>query len=169
MTTELTANPGTVASGAERAVAGSTTIRPGHGSWLGTFLHSSQPFAGTEVTGVVVAFAAAFLPVGRLADISNSGTLFAFAVVSVAVLVLRRTQPDRHRPFKTPLIWLFAPLSVAGCAILFAFLPWQAQLLFPVWSVIGLLFYFAYGYRHSHVGKGLTDVPEAEIPGPISN
>ena len=126
------------------------------------------PHVVTWITGIAVAFAAAFLPVGQLADISNSGTLFAFAVVSVAVLVLRRTQPGRHRPFRTPLIWLFAPLSIAGCATLFAFLPWQAQLLFPVWSVIGLVFYFAYGFSHSHVGRGHTEVPEAEIPGPIS-
>ena len=127
------------------------------------------PHVVTWITGIAVAFAAAFLPVGQLADISNSGTLFAFAVVSVAVLVLRRTQPGRHRPFRTPLIWLFTPLSIAGCATLFAFLPWQAQLLFPVWSVIGLVFYFAYGFSHSHVGRGHTEVPETEIPGPISD
>jgi APA family basic amino acid/polyamine antiporter len=125
------------------------------------------PHIVTWITGVAVAFAAAFLPVGRLADISNSGTLFAFAVVSVAVLVLRRTQPDRHRPFRTPLLWLFAPLAVIGCVILFFFLPWQAKLLFPVWTAIGLAFYFAYGYRHSHVARGTTEVHDVELPGPI--
>lgn len=127
------------------------------------------PHVVTWITGIAVAFAAAFLPVGRLADISNSGTLFAFAVVSVAVLVLRRTQPDRPRPFRTPLLWLFAPLAVVGCAILFLFLPWQAKLLFPVWSAIGLTFYFAYGYRHSHVARGTTDVAETDLPGPIKD
>ena len=126
------------------------------------------PHVVTWITGVAVAFAAAFLPVGQLADISNSGTLFAFAVVSLAVLVLRRTQPDRKRPFRAPLIWLFAPLSIGGCTILFYFLPWQAQLLFPAWSAIGLGFYYAYGYRHSHVGRGETKVPDVEMPGPIS-
>lgn len=125
------------------------------------------PHIVTWITGVAVAFAAAFLPVGRLADISNSGTLFAFAVVSVAVLVLRRTQPDRHRPFRTPLLWLFAPLAVIGCVILFFFLPWQAKLLFPVWTAIGLAFYFAYGYRHSHVARGTTEVHDVELPGPL--
>lgn len=125
------------------------------------------PHIVTWITGVAVAFAAAFLPVGRLADISNSGTLFAFAVVSVAVLVLRRTQPDRHRPFRTPLLGLFAPLAVIGCVILFFFLPWQAKLLFPVWTAIGLAFYFAYGYRHSHVARGTTEVHDIELPGPI--
>lgn len=127
------------------------------------------PHIVTWITGIAVAFAAAFLPVGRLADISNSGTLFAFAVVSVAVLVLRRTQPDRHRPFRTPLIWLFAPLAIVGCVTLFLFLPWQAKLLFPVWTAIGLAFYFAYGYRHSHVARGITEVPDVELPGPIKD
>jgi APA family basic amino acid/polyamine antiporter len=85
------------------------------------------------------------------------------------VLVLRRTQPERHRPFRTPLIWLFAPLAVAGCAVLFVFLPWQAMLLFPVWSAIGLAFYFSYGYRHSHIARGTTEVPDVELPGPIKD
>ena len=125
------------------------------------------PHVVTWITGIAVAFAAAFLPVGQLADISNSGTLFAFAVVSLAVLVLRRTQPDRARAFRTPWIWLFAPLSVLGCTLLFFFLPWQAQLLFPIWSLIGLLFYFAYGYRHSHVGRGLNEVPELDGDAPL--
>jgi basic amino acid/polyamine antiporter, APA family len=130
------------------------------------------PHVVTWITGIAVAFGAAFLPVGQLADFSNSGTLFGFAVVSVAVLVLRRTQPGRHRPFRAPLLWVFAPLAVAGCVILFFFLPWQAKLLFPVWSGIGLVFYFAYGYRHSHVGRGITEVPELDTdapPGPIAN
>jgi APA family basic amino acid/polyamine antiporter len=120
----------------------------------------------TWITGVCVAVAAAFLPVGQLADISNSGTLFAFAIVSIAVLVLRITEPDRARPFRTPALWIFAPLSAAGCIILFFFLPAPAMVLFPVWSVIGLVFYYAYGYRHSHVGRGLTEVPELDTDAP---
>ena len=111
------------------------------------------PHVVTWITGIAVAFGAAFLPVGQLADFSNSGTLFGFAVVSLSVLVMRRTQPQRRRPFRAPLIWLFAPLAVMGCVMLFFFLPWQAKLLFPIWSGIGLVFYFSYGYRHSHVGK----------------
>ena len=117
------------------------------------------PHVVTWITGVAVAFAAAFLPVGQLADISNSGTLFAFASVSVAVMVLRHTQPNRPRPFRAPLVYLFGTLSVMGCAILFVFLPWQARLLFPIWAAIGLAFYYAYGYRHSHVGRELRDIP----------
>ena len=124
------------------------------------------PHVVTWITGVAVAFAAAFLPVGQLADISNSGTLFAFASVSVAVMVLRHTQPERHRPFRAPWVYLFGTLSVMGCAILFVFLPWQARLLFPIWAAIGLGFYYAYGYRHSHVGRGTTEVPELDSDAP---
>ena len=84
----------------------------------------------TWITGIAVAFGAAFLPVGRLADFSNSGTLFGFAVVSLSVLVMRRTQPGRHRPFRAPLLWLFSPLAVIGCVVLFFFLKELAPLFF---------------------------------------
>jgi APA family basic amino acid/polyamine antiporter len=124
------------------------------------------PHVVTWITGVAVAFAAAFLPVGQLADISNSGTLFAFATVSLAVMVLRHTQPARRRPFRAPAIYLFGSLSVAGCVVLFFFLPWESQVLFPVWSLAGLVFYYAYGYRHSHVGKGHPEVPELDDDAP---
>ena len=118
------------------------------------------PHVVTWITGIAVAFAAAFLPVGELADISKAGTLFAFAAVSLAVMVLRHTQPERKRPFRSPAIYLFGSLSVVGCLVLFIFLPWQAKALFPIWSLAGLVFYYAYGYRHSHVGKGHPEVPE---------
>ncbi|HEY0265248.1 MAG TPA: amino acid permease, partial [Rhizomicrobium sp.] len=124
------------------------------------------PHVVTWITGIAVAFGAAFLPVGQLADISNSGTLFAFATVSLAVMVLRKTQPQRHRPFRAPLVYVFGTLAVTGCAVLFVFLPWQAQLLFPVWSAIGLVFYYAYGYRHSHVGRGVSEVPKLDADAP---
>lgn len=124
------------------------------------------PHVVTWITGLSVAVGAAFLPVGKLADFSNSGTLFGFAVVSLAVLVMRYTHPNRHRPFRAPMLWLFSPLAILGCLILFFFLPWQAKLLFPVWTAIGLVLYFSYGYRHSHVGRGVTEVPEFDKDAP---
>jgi APA family basic amino acid/polyamine antiporter len=105
-------------------------------------------------------FMAAFLPVGTLADYSNSGTLFAFAMVAISVLVLRRKDPGRKRPFRTPAIYIVAPLAIAGCAILYAKLPLIAILVLPGWGIIGLLVYFAYGRRHSSVGRGVIDVEE---------
>lgn len=124
------------------------------------------PHIITLLTGFGVAVGAAFFPVGQLANISNSGTLFAFMLVAVAVLVLRRTDSDRRRPFRTPAIWIIAPLTVAGTVGLFFFLPPLAQLVFPIWSSVGLIVYFSYGRRHSHVGRGLTEVHESDPDAP---
>ncbi len=113
------------------------------------------PHVVTYVTGLGVTLAAAFLPVGKLADISNSGTLFAFMVVACAVMILRVRDGSRTRPFRAPFIWLVGPLAVVGCITLFLFLPADAKWVFPLWSGIGLMFYFMYGYRKSHVALGL--------------
>lgn len=126
------------------------------------------PHIVTMVTGVGVTLAAAFFPVGQLADVSNSGTLFAFAVVAIAVVMLRKTEPNRRRPFRTPMVWLMAPLAVIGCVGLFIFLPTPAKLVFPIWSAIGLVLYFSYGYRKSHVARGLVGVPELSADAPPS-
>ncbi|PQM26142.1 amino acid permease [Sphingopyxis lindanitolerans] len=124
------------------------------------------PHIVTMITGVAVAIFAAFLPVGKLADISNSGTLFAFFMVAIAVLVLRRTQPARHRPFRTPFIWIVAPLTILGTVGLFFNLPLESQLVLPVWGGIGLVVYFLYGYRKSHVGQGIVEVHEDDPDAP---
>lgn len=113
------------------------------------------PHIVTYMTGLGVTIAAAFLPVGKLADISNSGTLFAFMVVAFAVMILRIKDKHRVRPFRAPGIWLVGPLAVVGCITLFLFLPTDAKLVFPIWSGIGLIFYFLYGYRKSHVARGI--------------
>lgn len=113
------------------------------------------PHIVTLVTGFAVTLAAAFFPVGKLADISNSGTLFAFMVVALAVMILRVKDKHRPRPFRTPAVWLVAPLAVAGCVVLFGFLPQGAKLVFPIWGGIGLVCYFLYGYGKSHVALGI--------------
>ena len=115
------------------------------------------PYVVTIVTGVVVAIAAAFLPVGTLADYSNSGTLFAFAMVSIGVMVLRVTDKGRKRPFRTPLVWVVAPLSIVGCLVLFLSLNIQSQVLFFVWTGIGLVLYYLYGYHRSNIARGVMD------------
>jgi APA family basic amino acid/polyamine antiporter len=126
----------------------------------------NTPHVVTIFTGLMVALAAAFLPVGQLADYSNSGTLFAFAIVSAAVLILRVTNKDRHRPFRAPIVWIVAPLSIVGCLVLFVSLPITAKLAFPGWAAIGLVFYFLYGRKKSHVGRGLTEVHEGDDDAP---
>ena len=105
---------------------------------------------------------AAFFPVGILADVSNSGTLFAFAAVSIAVLVLRKTDPDRRRPFRTPAVVVMAPLAIIGCIYLFASLGMPTKLMFVGWAAVGLVVYFTYSYNRSHVGRGVVDVPTKE-------
>jgi APA family basic amino acid/polyamine antiporter len=126
------------------------------------------PYVVTIVTGVFVAIAAAFLPVGTLADYSNAGTLFAFAAVSLGVMILRKRDPGRARPFRTPAIYVVAPLSIAGCALLFVNLNVESKLLFVTWTAVGLVLYFVYGYRHSHVARGIVEVPELAPDAPQS-
>jgi basic amino acid/polyamine antiporter, APA family len=114
------------------------------------------PHVVTIVTGVAVSLFAAMFPVGALADISNSGTLFAFFVVAVGVMVLRKQQPDRPRPFRTPLLWIVGPLAMAGCALLFVSLGWLTIKLFLIWFVIGMAVYFLYSRKNSHLANGTS-------------
>ena len=124
------------------------------------------PHIVTMATGAAVAFAAAFLPVGQLADIANAGTLYAFMMVAIAVLLLRKTEKNRHRPFKTPMIWLVAPATIAGCLFLFFNLPAAAMLVLPIWGAVGMIIYFAYSRSHSHLGRGSLEVHENDPDAP---
>jgi APA family basic amino acid/polyamine antiporter len=112
------------------------------------------PYVITIITGVVVAFFSATFPVGLLADISNSGTLLAFAMVSIGVLILRKTEPGRARPFRTPMVWLICPLAVLGCLLLFLNLSLYTIKLFLGWAIFGLIIYYFYGRTHSHLARG---------------
>jgi APA family basic amino acid/polyamine antiporter len=120
------------------------------------------PHVITILTGIFVALFAAFFPVGILADISNSGTLFAFAAVSIAVMVLRKTDPGRSRPFRTPAVMITAPIAILGCIYLFFSLGMETKLMFVGWAAIGLVVYYSYSYRRSHVGRGLNEVHESD-------
>jgi APA family basic amino acid/polyamine antiporter len=120
------------------------------------------PYVVTAITGAVVAFAAAFLPVGQLADIANAGTLYAFMMVAIAVMMLRKSEPNRPRSFRTPALWLVGPATIAGCIFLFLNLPFEAMLVLPAWGAVGMVIYYLYGYRTSHVGRGLVEVHEAD-------
>ena len=112
------------------------------------------PHVITIITGVAVSLFAAMFPVGVLADISNSGTLFAFLMVAVGVMILRKTQPDRPRPFRTPMVWVVCPLAIAGTLLLFFNLSVYTLSMFFGWTVIGLIVYYSYGYRRSHLANG---------------
>jgi basic amino acid/polyamine antiporter, APA family len=108
-----------------------------------------SPHVVTIITGIGVVLAAAFFPVGKLADLSNGGTLAAFFAVALGVLILRVTNPNRKRSFRTPFIWVVGPLALIGCLALFALLPMSAILVFFGWAAFGLLVYALYGYRRS--------------------
>jgi APA family basic amino acid/polyamine antiporter len=121
------------------------------------------PYVVTAITGVGVAVAAAFLPVGQLADIANAGTLYAFMMVAIAVMILRKTAADRPRVFRTPALWLLGPLTIGGCIFLFFNLPTAAMLVLPAWGAVGIVIYFLYSYRSSHLGRGIVEVHEPEV------
>lgn len=116
------------------------------------------PHVVTLLTGLAAGIAAAILPVGKLADYSNAGTLFAFFMVATSVMVLRRTDPSRHRPFRTPAVYIVAPMAIIGCVVLYLSLPLTAKLVLPIWGAIGLVIYFSYSRSRSHVGRGVIDV-----------
>ncbi|MBW8296909.1 amino acid permease [Sphingopyxis sp.] len=132
-------------------------------SWSKVHPKWKTPYVITAITGVAVAIAAAFLPVGKLADIANAGTLYAFMMVAISVMILRKTAPDVKRSFKTPMLWLIGPATIVGCIFLFLNLPFEAMIVLPLWAAAGMVLYFLYGYRTSHVGKGLVEVHEDDL------
>lgn len=99
--------------------------------------------------GIIMAFTAALLPLSGLAELVNIGTLFAFIIVCAGVIVLRYTQPNLPRPFKTPLMPLIPLMGVVCCAYLIFFLPWITILRFIIWMGIGIVIYFTFSRRNS--------------------
>ena len=110
---------------------------------------SRVPYVTTIITGVFVAVWSLIGDAGETYDLTNIGTLFAFALVCVGVLVLRYTQPDRPRPFRVPFVWPVCLGGAAACLFVMKGLPAQAWERFGWWLAIGLILYFAYGYGHS--------------------
>jgi len=111
------------------------------------------PYVGTILTGLFVATFAAFANIAEVVDLTNIGTLFAFILVSIGVIVLRYKEPDRHRPFRVPGAPWTPLISVAACLYLMAHLPGITWVRFGVWLLIGFVLYFAYGYQHSRYRK----------------
>jgi len=115
---------------------------------------TGTPVRTTLTTGVVVAVMAALLPLEELASLVNIGTLFAFILVALAVIVLRRTRPDLHRSFRTPFVPVLPIASVLASLYLMLNLPTSTWVRFAIWMAIGIAVYALYGRRHSRLGKG---------------
>ena len=117
--------------------------------------HRTPQYITIAIT-VVVALLAALTPVGILEEMVNIGTLSAFALVSIAVLVLRYRRPDLKRAFRVPGVQVVAPLAAIICVYLMLNLSVDTWLRFGIWLVVGFVIYFAYGQRHARLATGLT-------------
>src|SRR4051794_4881286 len=121
------------------------------------------PVRITVTFGLGIAILAAFIPLSEIAKLVNIGTLFAFVLVNVGVVILRRTQPDLERGFRVPFVPAFPIIGTLLCFYLMSKLEAETWLRFGAWLVIGLVIYFAYGRTHSRLQRGETvAAPEPE-------
>ncbi|MET7378807.1 amino acid permease [Streptomyces sp. NPDC005526] len=112
------------------------------------------PHRPTILLGVIIAIVSGFTSLSELAELVNIGTLFAFIVVALSVVILRRTRPDLHRAFRTPWVPVIPILSVCASLWLMLNLPAETWLRFAIWMVIGFAVYFLYGRTHSRLARG---------------
>ncbi|MDD4270179.1 MAG: amino acid permease [Pirellulales bacterium] len=115
------------------------------------------PHRSTILTGAVCGLTAAMFPLEAIGHMVNIGTLFAFVVVCASVWLMRRISPGADRPFRTPMLNLVAPAGVLLCVGLMVYLGWQNWVRLLAWLALGLVIYFAYGRKHSHLGKELRE------------
>src|SRR5690606_12364072 len=114
------------------------------------------PYRFTALVGIVVAAVATFFPISELTELVNIGTLFAFVLVSLGVIVLRRTRPDLRRGFKAPLVPVLPILSALVCLYLMLNLSGATWTRFLVWMAIGFVVYFLYSRTHSRLATALA-------------
>jgi APA family basic amino acid/polyamine antiporter len=111
------------------------------------------PYVGTIITGLFVGTFAAFANIAEVVELTNIGTLFAFMLVSAGVIVLRKLEPDRPRPFRAPWVPLTPILAILSCLYLMLQLPTVTWIRFALWLVLGIVIYFLYGIRHSRLAR----------------
>ncbi|MGK2933784.1 MAG: amino acid permease [Gemmatimonadaceae bacterium] len=120
---------------------------------------SRIPHITTLWTGIIVAIGALFADENEIYDLTNIGTLSAFAIVCIGVLVLRRIDPSRPRPFRVPMVWGVTLGGAAACIYVMAGLPPRAWERFGIWMALGIILYFSYGYRHSRLRRERLGLP----------
>jgi APA family basic amino acid/polyamine antiporter len=120
------------------------------------------PWITTAITGVVVAIFSALFTVREAGSLVSIGTLLAFVIVSIGVLVLRVREPNLPRSFKTPVVWLVAPLGAAFALYLMACLPWPTWERLILWFAMGMVIYFGYSVHHSKLNSAKTQVKPAD-------
>src|SRR5438874_4938682 len=125
------------------------------------------PYITTIWTGVAGGGVAMLTDIGSLSDLTNIGTLFAFILVCLGVIILRRKEANRHRPFRVPMVPLFPLLGVFLCVVLMLSLPLETWGRFFIWLIIGLSIYFLYSVRHSKLRRGIDVGPTEDIPPPL--
>ena len=127
------------------------------------------PARSSLLVCVVTAITAGFLPINIVAEMTNIGTLCAFIIVSAAVIVLRKKNPNQERAFKCPLVPLVPLLAIAFCGVLIYMLPLVTQIRFVVWLLLGLAIYFGYGYNHSIISQARRgQLGAAPVPGAVA-
>jgi len=112
------------------------------------------PYITTLITGVFVGLWSLIGDAGETYNLTNIGTLFAFVLVCVGVLVLRHTDRARPRPFRVPLVWVVSLTGAALCVFVMVGLPGETWWRFAIWLAIGLALYALYGFRHSRLHPG---------------
>jgi APA family basic amino acid/polyamine antiporter len=120
-------------------------------------MEKQTPVQSTLIVAGLAAFFSGFMPLESLAKLTNIGTLFAFIVVSIGVIVLRRTKPELKRSFRVPLVPLLPILAVISCGYLVISLPASTFISFFLWLALGVVVYFVYGRRNSNLARGARD------------
>lgn len=115
------------------------------------------PYKSNILIGVIVSVVSAFTPIDSISKMVNIGTLLAFVIVCIAVWVMRKKEPTRYRPFKTPAIWFVAPMGVLFNLGMMLTLEWQNWVRLSAWLAIGLVIYFLYGKKHSVMAAKLAE------------